>query len=117
MDEPLAEEAAPLSDMPQPVPVLKPAPTPKSKAVAKTVALVVAAEAAIAKRTDKDKGKAVDYQPPPQLTTSKRECSLSDGQILTESHFGPLDLGLKPIRVSANRSLMRRKPRKSDDAN
>ncbi|KAJ2505122.1 hypothetical protein IWW47_002191 [Coemansia sp. RSA 2052] len=119
MDEPLAEEAVPLSDMPQPVPALKPAPTPKSKAAAKTVALMVATEVAIAKRTDKGKGKgkAVDYQPPPQSTTSKRECSLSDGQVLTESHFGPLDLGLKPIRVSANRSLMRRKPRKSDDAN
>ncbi|KAJ2568070.1 hypothetical protein GGH95_004384, partial [Coemansia sp. RSA 1836] len=100
MDEPLAEEAVPLSDMPQPVPALKPAPTPKSKAAAKTVALMVATEAAIAKRTDKGKGKgkAVDYQPPPQSTTSKRECSLSDGQVLTESHFGPLDLGLKPIR-------------------
>ncbi|KAJ2642375.1 hypothetical protein GGF44_001696 [Coemansia sp. RSA 1694] len=80
---------------------------------------MVATEAAIAKRTDKGKGKgkAVDYQPPLQSTTSKRECSLSDGQVLTESHFGPLDLGLKPIRVSVNRSLMRRKPRKGDDAN
>ncbi|KAJ2114276.1 hypothetical protein IW146_003215 [Coemansia sp. RSA 922] len=68
---------------------------------------------AIAKR--KDKGKAADRQP--LLPPPKRERCVNDGQVLSESHFGPLDLGLKPIRVSANRSLMRRKSRKSDDAN
>ncbi|KAJ2724820.1 Ubiquitin-conjugating enzyme E2 T [Coemansia sp. Benny D115] len=30
------------------------------------------------------------------------------GQVLYESHFGPLDLGLPPIKVSSQRGLMRR---------
>ncbi|KAJ2492418.1 Ubiquitin-conjugating enzyme E2 T [Coemansia sp. RSA 2050] len=94
----LKKQASFLPDLPQ--------PAPKPKASERAVPVVTA------KR--KDKGKAVDCQPP--LSASRREHSVQGGQILDESHFGPLDLGLKPIRVSANRSLMRRKPRKSDDA-
>ncbi|KAJ2810137.1 hypothetical protein H4S07_002846 [Coemansia furcata] len=90
-----------LADMPQPV------PTPEPKAAKAAVSVEAA------KR--KDKGKAADRQP--LLPPLKRERSVNDGEVLSESHFGPLDLGLKPIRVSANRSLMRRKLRKSDDAN
>ncbi|KAJ2700249.1 hypothetical protein H4218_002163 [Coemansia sp. IMI 209128] len=102
------EEASPSQPPKKPAPLLSGLLqlAPKVKASESAVPVVAA------KR--KDKGKAVDCQPP--LPTSKRESSVQDGQILNESHFGPLDLGLKPIRVSANRSLMRRKPRKSDDA-
>ncbi|KAJ2888599.1 hypothetical protein IWW38_004908 [Coemansia aciculifera] len=97
------KEAGFLSGMPQPV------PTPKPQTSAEKGVLV--------KRTDKGKGKAVDYQLPPHKSkTSKRECHVSEGQVLAESHFGPLDLGLRPIRVSNNRNLLRRKPRRSDDA-
>ncbi|KAJ2037068.1 hypothetical protein GGI13_004365 [Coemansia sp. RSA 455] len=98
--QPPKKQASFLLDMPQ----LAPTPEPKE---------VEASAVAIAKR--KDKGKAADRQPP--LPPPKRERCVNDGQVLSESHFGPLDLGLKPIRVSANRSLMRRKSRKSDDAN
>ncbi|KAJ2138570.1 hypothetical protein IW136_003086 [Coemansia sp. RSA 678] len=48
---------------------------------------------------DRRKGKGVDL-------------SVRDGgHILEASHFGPLDLGLPPIRVSAQRRLMRRRAR------
>ncbi|KAJ2870425.1 Ubiquitin-conjugating enzyme E2 T [Coemansia aciculifera] len=96
-------QASFLSDMPQLV------PTPEPKAAE------VAASVVAAKR--KDKGKAADCQPLLPPPPPKRKRGVNDGQVLSESHFGPLDLGLKPIRVSANRSLMRRKLRKSDDAN
>ncbi|KAJ2420616.1 hypothetical protein GGF47_004249 [Coemansia sp. RSA 2524] len=50
-------------------------------------------------QTDRRKGKGVDL-------------SVRDGgHILEASHFGPLDLGLPPIRVSAQRRLMRRRAR------
>ncbi|KAJ2805230.1 hypothetical protein H4R21_001337 [Coemansia helicoidea] len=45
----------------------------------------------------KSKGKGVDRAPPPAQAT-----------VLHESHFGPLDLGLPPVRVSAQRRLLRR---------
>ncbi|KAJ2745207.1 hypothetical protein GGI20_002346 [Coemansia sp. BCRC 34301] len=104
-EEPAAKEESPvkevafLSDMPALTPIPKPEPETR----------VVAAKS-------KGKGKAVDYQTPVQSAASKRSRCINEGQVLTESHFGPLDLGLKPIRVSANRSLLRRKPRKDDGA-
>ncbi|KAJ2005225.1 Ubiquitin-conjugating enzyme E2 T [Coemansia thaxteri] len=85
---------------------------PEPIAASVVVAAVSAAKA-------KNKGKAADYQslpPPPARASLKRERQASDGQVLSESHFGPLDLGLPPIRVSAQRSLMRRKMRPSDNS-
>ncbi|KAJ2397038.1 Ubiquitin-conjugating enzyme E2 T [Coemansia sp. RSA 2603] len=57
--------------------------------------------------SDKGKGKAVDFgTPQPKPVSGTR---IGSEQVLYESHFGPLDLGLPPIRVSAQRGLMRRK--------
>ncbi|KAJ2851002.1 Ubiquitin-conjugating enzyme E2 T [Coemansia brasiliensis] len=61
--------------------------------------------------TDKQKthgkGKAVDYSKPSTSDAGSRR--QYNEQILEESFFGPLDLGLPPIRVSAQRKLMRRR--------
>ncbi|KAJ2521795.1 hypothetical protein H4217_001168 [Coemansia sp. RSA 1939] len=82
-----------------------------------------------------DKGKATaDFSQPLQNSSSSsssrsRSCSRKgiidregDGgdtderKVLYESHFGPLDLGLPPIRVSAQRRLMRRRARPDEGA-
>ncbi|KAJ2379128.1 hypothetical protein IW150_000365 [Coemansia sp. RSA 2607] len=57
--------------------------------------------------SDKGKGKAVDFGTSQPKTVSGTR--IGSEQVLYESHFGPLDLGLPPIRVSAQRGLMRRK--------
>ncbi|KAJ1742423.1 Ubiquitin-conjugating enzyme E2 T [Coemansia sp. RSA 1821] len=59
------------------------------------------------KQKTPSKGKAVDYsRPSPGGADSARQYN---EQILEESFFGPLDLGLPPVRVSAQRKLMRRR--------
>ncbi|KAJ1948478.1 hypothetical protein FBU59_001574 [Linderina macrospora] len=55
-------------------------------------------------RKGKGKGKAPDRRP-------QQQKQLEAAEVLDESHFGPLDLGLPPIRVSAQRGLMRRRHR------
>ncbi|KAJ1724953.1 hypothetical protein LPJ53_000807 [Coemansia erecta] len=57
--------------------------------------------------SDKGKGKAADFSTP--QPKSVPDARIGGEQVLYESHFGPLDLGLPPIRVSAQRGLMRRK--------
>ncbi|KAJ2786577.1 Ubiquitin-conjugating enzyme E2 T [Coemansia interrupta] len=57
--------------------------------------------------SDKGKGKAVDFSTSPLKPAPGT--SVDGEHVLYESHFGPLDLGLPPIRVSAQRGLMRRK--------
>ncbi|KAJ1856033.1 hypothetical protein GGH12_000690 [Coemansia sp. RSA 1822] len=60
----------------------------------------VSVEPLINVRADRRKGKGVDLS------------HVQDGEhILEASHFGPLDLGLPPVRVSAQRRLMRRRAR------
>ncbi|KAJ1734628.1 hypothetical protein LPJ72_002258 [Coemansia sp. Benny D160-2] len=76
-----------------------------------------------------DKGKATaDFSQPLQNGSSRSSRSRKgivdreDGgtaeekKVLYESHFGPLDLGLPPIRVSAQRRLMRRRARPDEGA-
>ncbi|KAJ2522966.1 hypothetical protein GGI11_001583 [Coemansia sp. RSA 2049] len=77
-----------------------------------------------------DKGKATaDFSQPLQNGSSSSSRSRKgivdreeDGgtaeekKVLYESHFGPLDLGLPPIRVSAQRRLMRRRARPDEGA-
>ncbi|KAJ2500961.1 hypothetical protein GGH96_002278 [Coemansia sp. RSA 1972] len=59
----------------------------------------------------------VTVEPPSNVQTDRRkgkgvDLSVQDGShILEASHFGPLDLGLPPVRVSAQRRLMRRRAR------
>ncbi|KAJ2381531.1 Ubiquitin-conjugating enzyme E2 T [Coemansia sp. RSA 2611] len=53
------------------------------------------------------KGKAVDRSAP--LAIGANPGGEAEGRVLLESHFGPLDLGLPPVRVSAQRKLMRRR--------
>ncbi|KAJ2859990.1 hypothetical protein FB639_005692, partial [Coemansia asiatica] len=68
---------------------------------------------ALDKSKDKDKvkvkgkGKAVDSGPCSARTT----LAPSEELVLFESHFGPLDLGLPPIKTSSQRRLMRRTKR------
>ncbi|KAJ2664005.1 hypothetical protein IWW48_001017 [Coemansia sp. RSA 1200] len=77
-----------------------------------------------------DKGKATaDFSQPLQngsSSSSRSRKSIVDREedggtaeeknVLYESHFGPLDLGLPPIRVSAQRRLMRRRARPDEGA-
>ncbi|KAJ1794837.1 hypothetical protein LPJ59_004452 [Coemansia sp. RSA 2399] len=78
-----------------------------------TVIDKVIPEVALPSARRKDKGKAPDLSGP----VAKRNCGDAgegcDGEqnVLYESHFGPLELGLPPIRVSAQRKLMRRRAR------
>ncbi|KAJ1822942.1 hypothetical protein LPJ56_000475 [Coemansia sp. RSA 2599] len=57
-----------------------------------------------AKDRGKGKGKAVDSGP----CSARPTPAPSEEPVLFESHFGPLDLGLPPIKTSAQRRLMRR---------
>ncbi|KAJ2452470.1 OPT super [Coemansia sp. RSA 2336] len=71
------------------------------------------ADCSKAEQQKPSKGKAVDYsRPAPGDADGGRQYN---EQILDESFFGPLDLGLPPVRVSAQRKLMRRH-HTSDDA-
>ncbi|KAJ2801867.1 Ubiquitin-conjugating enzyme E2 T [Coemansia guatemalensis] len=61
------------------------------------------------KSEERGKGKAVDYSIKPPGTHSGGGDETGEEVVLHESHFGPLDLGLPPVRVSAQRKLMRRR--------
>ncbi|KAJ2389143.1 hypothetical protein GGI23_005897 [Coemansia sp. RSA 2559] len=60
-----------------------------------------------------DKGKAPDFSGSVAKRKYDDDSEGCDGEqkVLYESHFGPLELGLPPIRVSAQRKLMRRRAR------
>ncbi|KAJ2082477.1 Ubiquitin-conjugating enzyme E2 T [Coemansia sp. RSA 988] len=58
---------------------------------------------------ERNKGKAVDYSMKPLDTRGGGGGRSGEEEVLHESHFGPLDLGLPPVRVSAQRKLMRRR--------
>ncbi|KAJ1954567.1 hypothetical protein EC988_002366 [Linderina pennispora] len=58
----------------------------------------------------KGKGKAPDHWPQ-QQQQQQQQRNTEAVEVLNESHFGPLDLGLPPIHVSAQRKLMRRRHR------
>ncbi|KAJ2156610.1 hypothetical protein GGF46_005072 [Coemansia sp. RSA 552] len=62
------------------------------------------------KPRDKGKGKAVEYPAPPPAGRGGGG-KAAEAAVLLESHFGPLELGLPPVRVSAQRKLMRRRAR------
>ncbi|KAJ2558069.1 hypothetical protein EV175_000980 [Coemansia sp. RSA 1933] len=81
-----------------------------------TTATASAAKCAVSKENEpgsarrKDKGKAPDLSRPARRRDSDDGID-GEQKVLYESHFGPLDLGLPPIRVSAQRKLMRRRAR------
>ncbi|KAJ2674780.1 hypothetical protein GGI25_004243 [Coemansia spiralis] len=62
---------------------------------------------ASASTSSKQKGKAADRYIP--LVDTDNSYDSGEQKVLYESHFGPLELGLPPIRVSTQRRLMRRR--------